>query len=41
MAVDMNKLIAVTNRSDGMVLYEVPDLGTKREFNCKETKQIP
>lgn len=41
MAVDMNTLIAVTNRSDGMVLYEVPDLGTKREFNCKETKQIP
>lgn len=41
MATDMNKLIVVTNRSDGMVLYEVPDLGTKREFNCKETKQIP
>jgi len=41
MSFDMNKLVSVTNRSSGRVIYRIPDRGIRREFNANETKQIP
>lgn len=38
---DKNVLYNVTNRSDGIVVYKVPDLNVRREFQRNETKQIP
>lgn len=34
------KMVSVTNRSNGMVLYEVPDLNIRRQFSRKETKTV-
>ena len=38
---DMNKMVSVTNRSSGRVIYRIPERGIRREFNVNETKQIP
>lgn len=34
-------ILQVTNRSNGIVIYSVPDMHVSREFNRKETKKIP
>lgn len=39
--VDMKKIMSVTNRSAGMVIYKIPEHNIRREFNVNETKQIP
>ena len=36
-----NKVIKVTNRSNAIVMYTVPELGVRREFSPNETKNIP
>lgn len=36
-----NKVIKVTNRSNAIVMYRVPELGVRREFSPNETKKIP
>jgi hypothetical protein len=38
---DMAKKIKVTNRSNGMVIYSVPDLHVNREFGPRAEKLIP
>lgn len=38
---DMNKMVAVKNRSAGLVVYKIPEHNIRREFNMGETKQIP
>lgn len=38
--IDKNKLIKVTNRSSGSVGYEIADLGVKRQFQPRETKEV-
>lgn len=35
------KMIHVTNRSNSIVIYRVPDLGVRREFAPGETKTLP
>lgn len=34
-------LISVTNRSNGSVVYRIPERHIRREFNRKETKKVP
>lgn len=34
-------LISVTNRSNGSVVYRIPEKHIRREFNRKETKRVP
>lgn len=34
-------LISVTNRSNGSVVYRIPERHIRREFNRKETKRVP
>ena len=36
----MENKIAVTNRSFGTVIYNIPEMGLRREFAPKETKKI-
>ena len=36
----MENKIAVTNRSFGVVIYNIPEMGVRREFTPKETKNI-
>src|SRR5574344_924419 len=36
----MENKIAVTNRSFGTVIYNIPEMGVRREFTPKETKKI-
>ena len=36
----MGKKITVTNRSNGFVGYNLPELRIRREFNPRETKQV-
>ena len=38
---DMKKIMNVTNRSAGIVIYKIPEQNIRREFNVNETKQIP
>ena len=38
---DKDTILQVTNRSNGIVIYSVPDMHISREFNRKETKKIP
>ena len=38
---DMKKLVKVTNRSGGKVIYHITDHNIRREFYDGETKQIP
>lgn len=40
MAID-NREVLVTNRSNGLVCYRIPDLNVNRTFNNRETKRIP
>lgn len=40
MAFDMKKLMNVTNRSAGLVVYKIPEHNIRREFQKGETKQI-
>ena len=35
------KILIVTNRSAGMVVYTIPEEGIRREFTPGETKKIP
>lgn len=35
-----NKILNVTNRSAGMVVYNIPEEGIRREFMPGETKKI-
>ena len=35
------KVLLVTNRSAGMVVYTIPEEGIRREFTPGETKKIP
>lgn len=35
-----NKIVEVTNRSSGKVLYVVPEMGIRREFYPRETKKV-
>ena len=37
---DKNTIVKVTNRDNGKVGYYVPDLGIRRQFMPKETKEI-
>lgn len=37
---DMKKIMNVTNRSAGVVIYRIPEHNIRREFNMGETKQI-
>ena len=37
---EKNTLIQVTNRDSGRVGYTVPELGVRRQFAPKETKEI-
>lgn len=41
MSFDMNKILNVTNRSGGIVIYKIPEHNIRREFNERETKKIP
>lgn len=41
MEFNMQKLMNVTNRSGGVVIYKIPEHNIRREFNLGETKQIP
>ena len=41
MSFDMKKLMSVTNRSGGIVIYKIPEHNIRREFSERETKQIP
>jgi hypothetical protein len=41
MEFDMKKMINVTNRSAGRLVYRIPDRNIRREFNVGETKQLP
>lgn len=34
-------IVSVTNRSNGTVVYKIPERHIRREFNRKETKKIP
>lgn len=36
----MENKISVTNRSFGSVIYNIPEMGVRREFSPKETKKI-
>lgn len=36
----MKKLYNVTNRSAGIVVYSIPEIGVRREFAANETKKI-
>lgn len=36
----MENKISVTNRSFGTVIYNIPEMGVRREFSPKETKKI-
>ena len=36
----MNKECNVTNKSAGIVIYSVPELGVRREFSPHETKRL-
>lgn len=38
---DKNTLIKVTNRDTGNVGYSIPELGVRRQFVSRETKEIP
>ena len=38
--IDKNKLFQVKNRSAGMVVYRIPDMGVRREFAPGEMKKI-
>lgn len=38
---DKNTLIKVTNRDTGNVGYAIPELGVRRQFASRETKEIP
>lgn len=38
--IDKNKMVSVTNRSNGRVLYSLKDSGVHRAFTGGETKQI-
>ena len=38
--IDKNKLIKVSKRSSGSVGYEIADLGVKRQFQPRETKEV-
>ena len=40
MQFDMKKLMNVTNRSGGIVIYKIPEHNIRREFNERETKKI-
>lgn len=40
MEFNMQKLMNVTNRSGGVVIYKIPEHNIRREFNLGETKQI-
>lgn len=40
MAIDKEKEILITNRSNGLVCYNVPDLNISRVFEYKETKKV-
>ena len=37
----MEKMVKVSNRDSGMIGYEIPESGIKREFAVGETKNIP
>lgn len=37
---DMNKIMNVTNRSAGLVIYHIPEHNIRREFQVGETKQV-
>ena len=37
----MKKIMSVTNRSGGMVIYRIPEHGIRRTFNIGEEKRIP
>ena len=37
---DMNKIMNVTNRSAGLVIYLIPEHNIRREFQVGETKQV-
>ena len=37
---DMKKIMKVTNRSAGKVVYRIPEHNIRREFQVGETKQI-
>ena len=34
-------IVNVTNRSNGVIIYRIPERHIRREFNRKETKRIP
>ena len=34
-------IVKVTNRSNGVVIYRIPEKHIRREFNRKETKKVP
>ena len=38
---DMKKMVSVTNRSSGEVLYKIPEHSIRRELNPGETIQVP
>lgn len=37
---DSNKIYIVKNRSDGMVVYSIPEKNIRREFSPGESKKI-
>lgn len=39
--VDKNTVIKVTNRDNGSVGYQIPDLNLQRRFQPRETKELP
>lgn len=41
MSFDMKKLVSVTNRSSGRVVYIIPEHSIRRALNRGETRQIP
>ena len=38
---EANKIVNVTNRSNGMVVYSIPEKNLTRTFGLRETKKIP
>lgn len=38
---DLETIVNVTNRSNGSVVYRIPEMNVRREFNRQETKRVP